>query len=166
MAVVLGMLAAEEALAAGDRPATGSRAVGRPVRRVVVSIPDRKLAVLENEVVLRRFDVAVGSPTSPSPVGIFTIVNRIDRPTYYTPGKVIPPGQRNPLGTRWLGLNVKGYGIHGTDAPKSIGHAQSHGCIRLRNRDIEQLFDMLRAGDVVELHRERTEDVARLFAAN
>ena len=135
----------------------------RPARRVVVSIPDRKLAVLENDMVLRLFPVAVGSASSPSPVGTFTIVNRIDRPTYYAPGKVIPPSARNPLGTRWLGLSVKGYGIHGTDVPSSIGHARSHGCIRLRNRDIEELFEMLRAGDVVELHAERTAAVEQIF---
>ena len=117
----------------------------------------------ENDMVLRLFPVAVGSASSPSPVGTFTIVNRIDRPTYYAPGKVIPPSARNPLGTRWLGLSVKGYGIHGTDVPSSIGHARSHGCIRLRNRDIEELFEMLRAGDVVELHAERTSAVEQIF---
>jgi len=134
-------------------------------RRVVVSIPDRKLAVLENDIVVRLFSVAVGSPSSPSPVGTFTIVNRIDRPTYYAPGKVIPPNARNPLGTRWLGLSVKGYGIHGTDVPNSIGHARSHGCIRLRNRDVEELFEMLRPGDIVELHAERTAVIQRIFEA-
>jgi lipoprotein-anchoring transpeptidase ErfK/SrfK len=166
MAVMLRMLAADESLAAEVGRTPGDSALARPARRVVVSIPDRKLAVLENDVVLTRFEIAVGSPTSPSPTGTFTIVTRIDRPTYYAPGKVIPPSTRNPLGTRWLGLNVKGYGIHGTDVPSSIGHAKSHGCIRLRNRDVEQLFDMVRAGDVVELSAERTPEIARIFAAD
>jgi len=161
--VVLRMLAADETLAADGGRTHGDSALARPARRVVVSIPDRRLAVLENDTVLRRFEVAVGSPKSPSPTGTFTIVNRIEGPTYYAPGKVIPAGIRNPLGTRWLGLNAKGYGIHGTDVPSSIGHAKSHGCIRLRNRDIEQLFEMLRAGDVVELHAERTPEIARIF---
>ncbi len=164
LVVALGMLAADETLAAGGGRTRGDTAVARVPRRVVVSIPDRKLAVLEQDVVVRRFDVAVGSPASPSPTGTFTIVTRIEHPTYYAPGNVIPAGARNPLGTRWLGLNVKGYGIHGTDVPSSIGHAKSHGCIRLRNRDIEQLFNLLRAGDVVELHGERTPEIARLFA--
>jgi lipoprotein-anchoring transpeptidase ErfK/SrfK len=64
---------------------------------------------------------------------------------------VVPPGKWNPLGTRWLGLSRKGYGIHGTNAPKSIGKAASHGCIRLRNSDIEELFDLVSVGDAVEL---------------
>lgn len=133
-------------------------------RRVVVSLPDRKLALVVNGEVVRVFPVAVGALASPSPVGRFVIVNRLSEPTYYRPGKVIAPGPSNPLGTRWLGLDRKGYGIHGTDEARSIGFARSHGCIRLRNQDVEQLFDLLRAGDVVELLGERTTDVARIFA--
>jgi lipoprotein-anchoring transpeptidase ErfK/SrfK len=162
-AVMLWALAADECQAVGGRPA--NTAADRAVRRIIVSIPDRRLVVIENAKVIGRFDVAVGRPSSPSPVGTFTIVTRIDHPTYYAPGKVIPPGARNPLGTRWLGLSVKGFGIHGTDEPRSIGHARSHGCIRLRNHDIEALFDMVGAGDTVELHRERTTEIAQLFAA-
>jgi len=60
-------------------------------------------------------------------------------------------------------LSVKGFGIHGTDDPRSIGFARSHGCIRLRNQDVEQLFEQLRAGDVVELHAERTPEILQLF---
>jgi len=133
-------------------------------RRVVVSIPDRMLAVVENDAVVRVFNVAVGAPESPSPVGTFTIVNRVTNPTYYHPGKVIAPGSANPVGTRWIGLSEKGFGIHGTDDPKSIGYARSHGCIRLRNSDVEKLFELVRAGDVVELHAERTPEIAELFA--
>lgn len=161
--VMLKALAADECQAAESRAAAAAEPTGT-VRRVVVSIPDRKLAVVENDRVIGRFDVAVGKPKSPSPIGTFTIVNRIDRPTYYAPGKVIPPSSRNPLGTRWLGLSKKGYGIHGTDEPSSIGFARSHGCIRLRNRDIEVLFEMVRPGDVVELHVERTSEIEQLFA--
>jgi lipoprotein-anchoring transpeptidase ErfK/SrfK len=132
-------------------------------RRLVVSIPDRKLAVIENDEVVSLFQVAVGAAASPSPVGTFIIVNRIPHPTYYKPGKVVGPGPANPLGTRWIGLSEKGYGIHGTDDPRSIGHAKSHGCIRLRNADVERLFERVRAGDVVELHAERTPDITRFF---
>jgi lipoprotein-anchoring transpeptidase ErfK/SrfK len=121
------------------------------VRRLVVSIPDRKLAVVENNQVVEVFAVAVGAPDSPSPAGTFTIVNRVANPTYYHPGKVIAPGPQNPIGTRWIGLNQKGYGIHGTDQPSSIGYAKSHGCIRLRNADVERLFERVRPGDVVEI---------------
>ena len=144
--------------------ADGTATVNRPaVRRIVVSIPDRKLALVENDEVVRIFPIAVGAPVSPSPVGTFSIVTRVSNPTYYKPGKVIGPGPANPIGTRWIGLNLKGYGIHGTDDPRSIGHARSHGCIRLRNADIEQLFERVRAGDVVELHDERTPELAELI---
>ena len=133
------------------------------IRRVVVSIADRKLALLENDRIVSIYPVAVGAPVSPSPVGTFSVVNRVSNPTYYKRGKVVGPGARNPVGTRWIGLSAKGYGIHGTDKPRSIGFAKSHGCIRLRNEDVERLFEQLRAGDVVELHAESTPDVARLF---
>jgi lipoprotein-anchoring transpeptidase ErfK/SrfK len=132
-------------------------------RRVIVSIPDRKLAVVDASGVIDVFDVAVGKPSTPSPVGTFTIVNRVAHPTYYSPGKVIPAGPRNPLGTRWMGLSKKSYGIHGTSDPSSIGFARSTGCIRMRNTDVERLFERLRPGDVVELHAERTEEIAKLF---
>jgi lipoprotein-anchoring transpeptidase ErfK/SrfK len=135
------------------------------VRRLVVSIPDRKLVVIENNEVVEVFTVAVGAPHSPSPTGTFTIVNRVANPTYYHPGKVIAPGPQNPIGTRWIGLNQKGYGIHGTDQPSSIGYAKSHGCIRLRNADVERLFERVRTGDVVELHAERTPELDHLFTS-
>ena len=148
------------------RAADGARsAVATVVRRVVVSIPDRKLALIENDRIVSIYAVAVGAPVSPSPAGTFSVVNRVSNPTYYRPGKVVSPGARNPIGTRWIGLSAKGYGIHGTDAPRSIGFAKSHGCIRLRNADMERLFEQLRAGDVVELHAERTPEVTRLFTA-
>ena len=133
--------------------------------RIVVSIPDRKLALVEGGRVVKSYDVAVGADESPSPSGEFKITHRIPHPTFYAPGVIIPPGKENPLGTRWLGLNQKGYGIHGTNQPGSIGHRASHGCIRLRNRDIEELFELVRAGDVVELHAERAAELAAIFGA-
>ncbi len=138
-------------------------AAARPQRYVLVSIPARKLAVLENDTVLRVFEVAVGAHVSPSPNGQFQIINRVSHPTYYHAGQVIPPGKDNPVGTRWIGLNRKGYGIHGTNLPNSIGKAASHGCIRLRNRDMEQLFQMLRTGDSVEIRAEIDNETAAIF---
>src|SRR5262245_30634421 len=132
-------------------------------RRIVVSIPDRKLALVENDQVVAVYPVAVGAAISPSPVGTFSIVNRVSNPTYYKPGKVVGPGASNPIGTRWIGLSMKGFGIHGTDTPGSIGHAKSHGCIRLRNHDVERLFERVRPGDVVELYDEITDEIAQLF---
>jgi len=157
--VVAGTLAGTRAEAADTANS------GAVVRRIVVSIPDRKLAVVENNEVVQVFVVAVGAPASPSPTGTFTIVNRVSNPTYYHSGTVIAPGPRNPIGTRWIGLSQKGYGIHGTDQPSSIGYAKSHGCIRLSNADVERLFERVRPGDVVELHAERTTDIDQLFAS-
>ena len=159
-AVAITAMTTLEAMAA-DSVETGTVTT---TRRLVVSIPDRQLAVVENGEVVERYDVAVGAPRTPSPVGTFTIVNRLENPTYYHPGIVVPAGPRNPLGTRWIGLSQKGYGIHGTNNPASVGFAQSSGCIRLRNADVERLFNRVRAGDVVELHGERTPDIEQFFA--
>lgn len=134
-----------------------------PRRLVLISIADRQLAVIDGGDIIARFAVAVGAADSPSPVGQFRIVNRVSNPTYYHPGSVIPSGKDNPIGTRWVGLSQKGYGIHGTNVPRSIGHAVSHGCIRLRNRDMERLFTLLQTGDVVEIHGERDEQVVQVF---
>ena len=151
------LMAAAEAMAQENQ--------ARPTRRIVVSIPDCKLAVLEGGKTVRIFDTAVGAPESPSPSGVFEIVNSIPDPTWYTKGKIVGPGPANPLGPHWLGLNLKGYGIHGTSNPASIGHNASHGCIRLRNRDIRELARIVAVGDQVELLAERTPETEILFGA-
>jgi lipoprotein-anchoring transpeptidase ErfK/SrfK len=149
------LLAAAEALAQDNRTP--------PARRIVVSIADRKLAVMEADRIVKIFQTAVGAPNSPSPTGVFKIANSIEDPTWYTKGRVVPPGKSNPLGTRWLGLTLKGYGIHGTSTPSSIGHNASHGCIRMRNHDVEELFKMVAVGDAVELYGERNAELDRIF---
>ena len=159
MALIAALVLAGSAVAQRARSPEPSRSR----RTVVVSVPDRKIAVLEDGNRLASFPIAVGAAVSPSPTGEFEIVNRVSKPTYYHQGLVIPPGKDNPIGTRWVGLTEKGFGIHGTNAPKSIGHAASHGCIRLRNRDMERLFDMLRVGDLVEIRGERDEETAEIF---
>jgi lipoprotein-anchoring transpeptidase ErfK/SrfK len=136
---------------------------GRPARRIVISIPDRKLAVVEDDRVVKIYPTAVGAAVSPSPQGSFTIINHIADPTWYTKGRIVPPGKSNPLGTRWLGLSAKGYGIHGTNVPSSIGRNASHGCIRMRNHDVEELFEIVAVGDTVELLRERTPETEIIF---
>ncbi len=149
------LMAAAEALA--------QEKLGKPARRIVVSIPDRKLAVMESNRIVKIFATAVGAPRTPSPTGSFKIVQRIPDPTWYTRGRIVPPGKGNPLGTRWLGLSIKGYGIHGTNAPASIGRRASHGCIRMRNRDVEQLFDMVSVGDEVEVSARRSPELEQIF---
>lgn len=120
-------------------------------KRIVVSIADRKLVLVHGERVVKVYDVAVGRRTTPSPSGEFTIESRVANPTWYGPKQVVGPGEANPLGTRWLGLSAKGYGIHGTNVPNSIGKAASHGCIRMRNADVEELFELVQTGVKVQL---------------
>jgi L,D-transpeptidase ErfK/SrfK len=135
----------------------------KPGRMLLVSIADRKLALIENGTVKKVYPVAVGKRSAPSPTGSFLIVDRVTDPSYYHASKVVPPGPHNPVGTRWMGLSEKGYGIHGTNAPKSIGHAASHGCIRMTRSDLEELFSQVRVGDAVVILGERDDLTARIF---
>jgi lipoprotein-anchoring transpeptidase ErfK/SrfK len=134
-------------------------------RRIVVSIPHRKLALIENGHVKKVYPVAVGRANSPSPSGTFEVKNRLVSPTYYHPGKVIPAGANNPLGTRWIGLSTKGYGIHGTNVESSIGKAASHGCIRMHRRDLEELFSDVQVGDQVEIRAAADPETESIFGA-
>jgi lipoprotein-anchoring transpeptidase ErfK/SrfK len=133
------------------------------VRWVLVSIPDRKLALLEKGKVVRIYRVAVGKTSTPSPVGEFKIVNRVTNPTYYHKGQVIAAGKGNPVGARWMGLSAQGYGIHGTNQPNSIGKAASTGCIRVGKKDLEELFALVDVGDAVQVRAERDEQIAAVF---
>lgn len=151
------LLATAEALAAENQV--------KPARKIVVSLADRKLAVMEDGHVVKIFSTAVGAPVSPSPTGSYEIINRLADPTWYGHGKIVPPGKSSPIGTRWMGLSAKGYGIHGTNAPSSIGRNVSHGCIRLRNSDVEELFEMVSVGDTVELYAEHTPELDDIFGA-
>lgn len=139
---------------------------GKTQRRIVISIPDRKLVLLEGDRAIKIYDVAVGKPATPTPQGEFRIINRIPNPTWYWPGKVVGPGKDNPLGSRWMGLNAPGFGIHGTNAPQSIGKAASHGCIRMRKRDLEELFELVDVGVTVELAGERPQILASVLASS
>jgi hypothetical protein len=62
-----------------------------------------------------------------------------------------------------MGLSRKGYGIHGTNAPKSIGKSASHGCIRMRKQDVEELFELVQIGDEVDLVRDPDVELAKIF---
>jgi|SRR5579862_5602414 len=142
-----------------------SSEVTHPASHVlVISIPDRKLAVTEDGRIVKVYAVAVGASVSPSPTGTLKIINKVSNPTYYHAGRVVRPGKSNPLGDRWMGLSAMGYGIHGTNAPNSIGKAASHGCIRMGKQDVEDLFKLVRVGDVVEIHGQRDERVAETFS--
>ncbi|HEY6490425.1 MAG TPA: L,D-transpeptidase [Terracidiphilus sp.] len=136
-----------------------------PKRLIVVSLQDHKLALLEDGQLKKVYPVAVGKPSTPSPEGTFTIERRVVNPTYFHEGKVVPPGPNNPVGTRWMGLSIRGYGIHGTNEPRSVGKAASHGCIRMAKPDLEELYAQMQVGDTVVLIGQRNEQTARLFGA-
>jgi lipoprotein-anchoring transpeptidase ErfK/SrfK len=106
---------------------------------------------------VRSFPVATGQAIYPSPLGHFEIVVKEKNPWWYPPTqdawakglKPVPPGPGNPLGTRWMGLSAPGVGIHGTDEPWSIGHSESHGCIRMQVPDAEWLYQHVLVGTPV-----------------
>jgi L,D-transpeptidase catalytic domain len=132
-------------------------------RLVVVSLEDRKLALVEDGQITKIYTVAVGKPSSPSPVGTFRIERRVANPTYRHEGITVMPGPHNPVGSRWMGLSVSGYGIHGTNEPRSIGKAASHGCIRMAKADLEEFYTLVAVGDTVQLIRQRNDETAALF---
>jgi len=158
-----GMSAALQTTAAPAPPATKELAK-TTVRWILVSIPDRKLALMENGKARKVYRVAVGKVSTPSPAGAFKIVNRITDPGYYHKGQVVAPGRGNPVGTRWMGLSAKSYGIHGTNQPDSIGKAASSGCIRMGKADLEELFELVEIGDPVQIRAERDEQIATVFS--
>ena len=132
-------------------------------RQIVISIADRQLAVVDNGQVLKTYPIAVGARRTPSPDGEFVIVNHAKDPTYRHGDKEIAPGKDNPLGSRWMGLSRKGYGIHGTNVQSSVGKAVSHGCFRMRKQDVEELYTLVQVGDTVMVRRERDAMIAKVF---
>jgi lipoprotein-anchoring transpeptidase ErfK/SrfK len=166
LAAALGMSTVRPALQTSIPPTPSPKTpefAKATVRWVLVSIPDRKLALLENGKIVRIYRVAVGKTSTPSPVGEFKIVNRVTNPTYYHQGQVIAAGTGNPVGSRWMGLSAKGYGIHGTNQPNSIGKAASTGCIRVGKKDLEELFALVDVGDTVQIRAKGDEEIAPVF---
>ena len=143
----------------------GSSASPARQRQIIISIADRKLALMEDGRVVKTYPIAVGARHTPSPDGDFVIVNHAKDPTYRHGDKEIAPGNDNPLGSRWMGLSLKGYGIHGTNVQSSVGKAVSHGCFRMRKQDVEELYTMVQVGDTVMIRREHDAMIAKVFSA-
>lgn len=119
---------------------------------ITINIPECQLYVHYNGWLFKTYKVAVGQRSSPSPTGDFRIVNKVTNPTWYPEGKpAVPPGPDNPLGKYWMGLNSKGYGIHGNSAAWSIGTPASKGCFRMDNHDIKELFSFIPIGTPVKV---------------
>jgi lipoprotein-anchoring transpeptidase ErfK/SrfK len=105
---------------------------------------------------VRTYPIATGTAAYPTPLGSFRIASMRRNPWWYPPSAAwaagaspIPPGPNNPLGTRWMGLNVGAVGIHGTPNSGSIGYSASHGCVRMYIRDAEHLYERVRIGTPV-----------------
>ena len=118
---------------------------------IVVDKSQNLLTLKEGEEVLKVYRCSTGLGGIP-PTGTFKVINRMVDPPWYTPNGVIPPGDsRNILGSRWLGFDLAGYGIHGTTDPSSIGKSVTQGCVRLANADVEELFTLLPEGTSVTI---------------
>ncbi|MFH1190238.1 MAG: L,D-transpeptidase family protein [Candidatus Omnitrophota bacterium] len=100
--------------------------------------------------IFKTYRVATGKDSS-TPAGTFKIINKITDPPWYPPiGKAIPPGDpKNVLGSRWMGISKPSYGIHGTIDPRSIGKSVTEGCVRMNNRDVEELYSIVPEGTEV-----------------
>jgi lipoprotein-anchoring transpeptidase ErfK/SrfK len=124
---------------------------------VVVHRGPNRLVLFHGERYVRAFPVATGQAIYPTPLGNFQIIVKELNPWWYPPTqdawakglKPVPPGPGNPLGTRWMGLSTPGVGIHGTSEPWSIGHSESHGCIRMQIPDAEWLYKRVHVGTPV-----------------
>lgn len=119
---------------------------------LVINKEEKKLLWIRSGELLRTYPVAVGKQGTETPEGEFEIAHKVKNPIWYFMKEQIQPGDpKNLLGTRWLGLNRKGYGIHGTKAAGNVGKAVSHGCVRMKNKDIEELFDWVPIGTKVTI---------------
>lgn len=99
--------------------------------------------------IFKTYSISTGENNS-TPVGIFTVVNRMEDPVWYKQGAIVPAeSPDNILGSRWLGLSVKGYGIHGTTEPDTVGQQVTAGCIRMLNSDVEELYAIIPVGTEV-----------------
>jgi lipoprotein-anchoring transpeptidase ErfK/SrfK len=123
---------------------------------IVIYRGSNELHLYHGEQPWRTFQVATGQAVYPTPVGSWHVVDMQRNPWWRPPDspwaqglKPIPPGPGNPLGTRWMGLDAAGVGMHGTPDAASIGYSASHGCIRMRIADAEWLFDHVRIGTPV-----------------
>lgn len=110
-----------------------------------------RLYLKSGEEIIKTYIVSTGKNNS-TPTGKFKVINKLVKPTWYRVGAVIPPDSpENILGTRWIGLDIQGYGIHGTTEPDQLGTQNTLGCIRMKNEDVEELYDMIPLGTQVEI---------------
>lgn len=132
---------------------------------IVVDLSARTLYWFAGNALKARYPVAVGRLDWATPPGRYRIVGRRQDPTWYVPPSIqremkergeevvaaVPPGPTNPLGRYWIQLSAPGFGLHGTNAPASIGRYASHGCLRLLPEHVERLYHEACNGTPVEI---------------
>ncbi|MBL8013750.1 MAG: L,D-transpeptidase family protein [Candidatus Omnitrophica bacterium] len=116
---------------------------------IAIDKSDNVLALKVGDELIKNYQVSTGKNNS-SPVGNFRIKYRYMHPVWFHKGDVVPADDpKNFLGTRWLGFDLPKYGIHGTIEPELIGQSVSSGCIRMRNEDVQELYDLIPMGTKV-----------------
>lgn len=138
-------------------PTRAIEAPAPPEYAIVVRLPDFRLDLYRGVGVERSYVVGVGALSFPTPPGAYYIRSKAVNPTWRNPGSrwarsmpaYIPPGPRNPLGTRALRLDRGALVIHGTPQPWTVGRRSSHGCIRMKRDEVEQLYDVVPEGTPV-----------------
>jgi len=127
---------------------------------IVINIPELRLYRFFPKIgMVKTYPIGIGDIDWKTPRGNYRVIARKENPTWVIPTSLrekyettqIPPGPENPLGKYWLGLSLKGYGIHGTNSPWGVGRLISHGCIRLYPEHIAQLFGEVPLGTPVEI---------------
>ncbi len=110
---------------------------------ILVDKSQNTLILKTDEEVVKTYIVSTGLNNS-TPVGNFKITNKLPNPTWFKAGAVVSADSpENILGTRWLGLDLPGYGIHGTTDPQSLGRQVTQGCVRMSNPDVEELYTIV-----------------------
>lgn len=124
--------------------------------QIVINLPSRTLSLFAGAEFVKEYPIAIGKPSTPTPLGDFYILNKEVDPDWYPPNgnAVVPSGPDNPLGYRWMGF-LPLYGIHGTNAPWTIGMTVSNGCVRMKEPDVEELFEVVPYGTPVRVVYER-----------
>jgi lipoprotein-anchoring transpeptidase ErfK/SrfK len=116
---------------------------------VLVDKSQNILILKDGNDIVKVYNVSTGLNNS-TPVGTFKITTKLVDPVWFSRGVVVPPeSPQNVLGSRWLGFDLPGYGIHGTIEPETIGKQVTAGCVRMRNADVEELYGMLPMGTEV-----------------
>lgn len=118
---------------------------------ILVDKSQNTLVLKTEDEIIKTYIVSTGANNC-TPVGNFKIVNKLPNPTWFKSGAVIPPNSpENILGSRWLGFDLPGYGIHGTVEPQNLGSQVTKGCVRMSNSDVEELYTIVPVGTEVTI---------------